>query len=550
MKANYFLLMAASALLAVTACDKDDPEPQPNPEPEPPVVVPDDPKPEPPAVTLDDIALSGIVYDTNGNPLSGVSVTTGSLSATTAADGTFSFTQAAVADGRALVTFKKSGYFSLTRSGDKQTEMSMSVVLRSKGNTNNSSQTSFDASEARQLTAGGMKADIPAASVVDANGEAYSGSVTADMLYLSPSDADFNDAMPGGDLAAVRTDESTAQLLSYGMTEVSLTDASGNPLQLKEGAEAELTFPIPDDMKANPPATIPLWYFDEAKGVWVEEGTATLQGDVYVGKVGHFSWHNLDVPSERVTIRGQVTDCEGRPVRYTKISVEQTAAVTNSEGRYTVYVPANTPVTVTVKSKDYNNYLPEVSHEVGGQSGGQVLTQDIELPCTNTPEEPLPPVEGATFNREGATVKYIMDGSEAIFTFDNYGQRVRWDLMPGTDDHTVLIIDNISKTYTIAADGFWMPMPYTGNEMYAYLSFLMWDPALYGAAGNASGTETIAGVSCSIYTGTDYDGCSYKIGIWNGLLLLTESCEGVILAATEVSTEVPDNAFTQTMDIF
>lgn len=69
-----------------------------------------------------------------------------------------------------------------------------------------------------------------------------------------------------------------------------------------------MTFPIPETMRDNPPPTIPLWYFDDESGLWVEEGIATLQGDVYVGEVGHFSWHNLDVPAERVSISGKVTD--------------------------------------------------------------------------------------------------------------------------------------------------------------------------------------------------------------------------------------------------
>jgi hypothetical protein len=37
---------------------------------------------------------------------------------------------------------------------------------------------------------------------------------------------------------------------------------------------------------------------------------------------------------------------------------------------------------------------------------------------------------------------------------------------------------------------------------------------------------------------------------WNGLIMLMEDCEGVSLAATNVSLDVPSNAFTKTTDIF
>ena len=119
----------------------------------------------------------------------------------------------------------------------------------------------------------------------------------------------FEGMMPGGDLSAQRTDGSSTMLLSYGMTAVNLTDNNGNKLQLKEGSEATLTFPIPVSMKDNLPASIPLWSFNEKTGLWEEEGLAELKGDVYVGKVKHFSWVNLDEPSDTAwVVMGESAD--------------------------------------------------------------------------------------------------------------------------------------------------------------------------------------------------------------------------------------------------
>jgi len=56
------------------------------------------------------------------------------------------------------------------------------------------------------------------------------------------------------------------------MVNVNLTDNSGKPLQLKGDAPAEVTYPIPKGMESNPPASIPLWHFDEEKGIWMEDG--------------------------------------------------------------------------------------------------------------------------------------------------------------------------------------------------------------------------------------------------------------------------------------
>lgn len=385
MKTRFWYLLILGFLSfspIATSCsdDKEEEIVQPPDEPENPDV------PKPPVIdvtaTMKDATVEGVVTDVEGNPLGSVTISSGEAQATTNDMGLFTFERIASANGRFVFTFKKDGYFTITRSGVFSDNLSMQVVMQSRNNASNVVSTSFSATSKNALKADGMEVAIPASSLVTASGTDYTGTVNADMLYLSPDNENFTTMMPGGDMAAVRTDRSDATLVSYGMVEVSLTDNSGNPLQLKEGSQSEMTFPIPESMKDNPPATIPLWYFNEEAGVWVEEGTATLQGNVYVGSVSHFSWHNLDVPEERVTIKGKVTDCKGRPVSRLLVTVDQTSDITSSDGSYQVYVPANTPVTVTVKSESYMSYSPEVSVSVAGKPGGTTLENiNLELPC-------------------------------------------------------------------------------------------------------------------------------------------------------------------------
>ena len=243
-------------------------------------IPPPGPNLPPVDAVMRDMALSGVVRNTGGEPVEGVGVSTGTLTATTDEAGFFAFTRAATVNGRTVIRFEKDGYFPITRSSVEEDEMMIEIVMQVRGNTDVSLRTSFSASESRTLSVGDMKMEVPASSVVRADGSAYSGSVNADMFYLDPNNGNFNELMPGGDLAAIRSNSSEAQLISYGMTEVRLADESGNPLQLKDGAASRLTFPIPAGMESNPPAVIPLWYFDEERGLWIEEGTATLQGNV------------------------------------------------------------------------------------------------------------------------------------------------------------------------------------------------------------------------------------------------------------------------------
>ena len=252
---------------------------------------------------MQSINLMGIVTDTNDFPLSGVKVTTGTASAMTDGKGEFKFSEAEVIDGRAVLKFEKSGYFTLTRSREKESEMFIDAVLYPKGNSDITLHTTFDAAEETTLKVGKMKVDIAASGIMRADGSDYSGTVTADMIYLDPNNKSFAGMMPGGDLMATRSDDSETMLLSYGMFNVLLADDAGNPLQLKTGSPATTSFPIPKGMETDAPATMPLWHFDEEKGIWIEDGILSLQGDEYVGTTSHFSWVNADFPILSIKIK-------------------------------------------------------------------------------------------------------------------------------------------------------------------------------------------------------------------------------------------------------
>lgn len=405
------------------------------------------------------VTLQGIVYDVSGNPLSGVSVVTGSLNATTDTDGKFSFSKAGVIDKRAVIKFEKNGYFTLTRSRVKENDMFIDAVLYPQGNSNISLQTTFDASSAKTLEIGAMKVKLPASSVVRADGSTYSGTVNANMLYLDPNNDNFAGLMPGGDLLAIRNDNSEVILISYGMINVNLIDNSGNPLQLKSGSSAELTFPIPAGMTNGAPASIPLWHFDEEKGIWIEDGVATLKGGVYEGTVTHFSWVNLDIPEQVVTIKGKVVDCEYKPILYVKVYSGQTFIYTNNKGEYMGNILANTPVTLKVIANggsDSKN-LPEY------QSGSIQIVSDLKVPCGGHVEKFIQVEKGCVVYEmyESGWIGYFPSLNKFqfagfyILTFDNYGRRARVDYVNKSDTVsydksycTAIWNDMINQEYT------------------------------------------------------------------------------------------------------
>lgn len=340
---------------------------------------------------MEDIALSGIVRDASGTPIEGVSIVSGSSVATTNTDGFFEFDQiqvVSVQNDRSVVRFSKAGYFDVVRSMDADDDAadgaSWEVVMCRKENNDFTSIKTYSSSSSDQtLQAGEMKIDMPQDGYkVDGTGAGYAGKVKSEMVYLDPNNERFSEMMPGGDLAAVRSDNSSAQLVSYGMTDLNMYAENGDKLQLKDGCKAKLTFPIPAGMGENPPASIPLWSFNEQTGLWEEEGSAALQGNVYVGEVAHFSWVNLDYPEDQGTVYGYVKDDTGKILPGVRLNIGQllTSTVTQSNGYYSHIVPANTDFSITVKDLYYGGIDQKVSVKVPALSPGEKRQVDITLP--------------------------------------------------------------------------------------------------------------------------------------------------------------------------
>ena len=140
------------------------------------------------------------------------------------------------------------------------------------------------------------------------------------------------------------------------MMVVELEGGGGEKLNLAAGKTATITMPIPASLQASAPSTIPLWYFDETKGLWKEEGSATRQGNNYVGTVTHFSFWNCDVPNNFVNLKLKLQDQNSQAVAGYRVDLKNTqnnsiaSAITDSTGGASGAVPAN----VTIEMKVYN----------------------------------------------------------------------------------------------------------------------------------------------------------------------------------------------------
>ena len=167
---SFWLFALSTMILAVVwACSDDGKKGE----------VPPGPDPEVPDVVMKNATVYGLVKDIDGVLLSGVKVTTGTLSAITDANGAFRFESMGTVNNRTLFRFEKAGYFTVTRSGTSSEEITLEVVMHEKGNSDISTSATFEANSGRLLTVGDMKVDIPAARVVKSDG-VYPGTASGE----------------------------------------------------------------------------------------------------------------------------------------------------------------------------------------------------------------------------------------------------------------------------------------------------------------------------------------------------------------------------------
>ncbi len=277
-----------------------------------------DTDPLPPPVPAMGSVSGRVLSSATGAALAGVKVTAGTRTATTAADGKYTLSEVPVGDP-APIRFELAGHapghasVRLLAGGSATANPRLVPV----GATQN-----FDAAAAATLVVAGTVArvELPAAGLVNARtGAAATGTLTAEVTVIDP--ATDPASMPGNYTAS--SSSGTQTIESFGAINVNLRDAAGNALNLAAGQRATIRIPV-STRSASVPATMPLFYFNETTGLWVQEGTATLAGTApnqyYEGTVSHFSYWNADQVADTIRVLGCVVDAAGAPVADVDVS--------------------------------------------------------------------------------------------------------------------------------------------------------------------------------------------------------------------------------------
>lgn len=378
------LLLVLSSIWILTACKKDP-------------ITTDEP-PVPSAPTGSSINISGRVLGEDESFIANATVHCNGRTATTDASGIFRMMNVPTVQGHNYLKVVKDGYFFGGRNFYPDGgEVNVRVVLTTRTPIGN-----FQASTGGTVqTSDGLEIQVPANAIAGG----YQGQVRVYAKYLDPMAINTMLGIPG--LEAVNAGGESGLLRPFGMGHIELADPSGNPLQLADGAAAQLTVPVPPTLVGAAPQNIPLWYFDEAVGTWKEEGSANLQGGTYVGQVRHFSLWNCDdfVCSYRFDM---TLTCGGTPVAYMPVVIRGSnfnstltgTGVTNSQGVVVSFLPCNADLEIFVVPPGSNgteHLLGTIQTTVGGPN-------DIEIISLNGLCGPHASVQGRAVNAGGQPV--------------------------------------------------------------------------------------------------------------------------------------------------
>jgi hypothetical protein len=342
---------------------------------------------------------------------------------------------------------------------------------------------------------------LPAGAFVNANGDPVTGEITA---TITPVDTREMGASYLGGGVALTEESEVVQLLSLGMIDFEFTQ-NGEPVQLAAEASAQIEMDLvteigPDGRIYAIGEEIEMWWFDEATGLWVEEGVGEIvasasspTGMRLIATVEHFTTWNWDYYKQ-----------EDRASFFLRCSIEGQALSTNETCVVAVSSPGLTrSMIVPAGGVQAINLPPGITFSVyasstrgsatySGQTQFTTLAGNIDVNVNVVEtEEPLPISTVSCFVLNGSN-QYKVECSGLAVDSSGYRRYLKYD--PSSGDSILEIYPGETLTLHVSIQGVLQRKsvsgPLSDNEAVSY-SFYETAPTgriqCYGTLDGANG---------------------------------------------------------------
>jgi len=311
-------------------------------------------------------SVFGTIVDNQGNLVTNAIVQLGNMQVNSDEFGTFQFESVSMNQRGTFIDIKKEGYFNTGRrfypSEGSFQELRIELIPTIYDQ-------NFQSNEAATINIdGGSIIEFTANSIVDEQGQLYTGQVDIATTRLAAGTIATLDKMPGS-MQGVNLMNEEVTLESFGMIGVELRGSAGQKLNIASGSTAKIKYDIPSSLENSAPTEIALWSFNETFGIWAEESSATLENGYYVGDVTHFSfWHfSNGVFFDLVYLDFKlINNFNSTPIRGAKVVLS-----TEITYPFTDYHFLSSRI-------DYSNWIGEVS---GFVPKDKEISMDVFSPC-------------------------------------------------------------------------------------------------------------------------------------------------------------------------
>jgi uncharacterized protein (TIGR03437 family) len=338
--------------------------------------------------------LSGVVTDTNRNPLPGVEVSFGTVKATTKSDGTYLLRDVAPGFGALKIDPSK---LPLNPPMQSYSKFATATADRDTVQGNTALQPISGQSASVQASAVGTAGE---SALTEERLLAPDGSVTSGGVTFSFPDntvATFPAGTTGNQIfLTVIANSLTPAPLPAGIFSSAIAQLT--PFGVKLNPGGKLTFPNADGLPANTQAK--LYKLDQTSndrtlGTFVEVGTATVSADgqrveTAANAITETSIYFVALPRPVTTVVGHVVDSDGKtPVRRALVNSRGQETFTDGNGGFTlrnVPVPSNNQISVEASFIRPTGRTDRVTRSgIAAVAGGITrITPDLVLPSPTT----------------------------------------------------------------------------------------------------------------------------------------------------------------------
>ncbi len=254
----------------------------------------------PPSVSIIG-SVQGTILDENSQPLADAVVTIGTEMTTSDNDGLFSFTDIQLYEDGTLITAEKSGFI-----------QSSNTLLAVEGGTNTVTISLIekvitdivDSQSGGTVNVGELSVDFPSGEYQN-NSLGFSGDIHVFAKWLNPTE-EFSFRQVPGDLSGINSSGNRISRIAFGNIIISIEDDDGNVLALPDGATAEISVTIPDNLVSLAPDRPILYHYDASVDNWIAKGEVTIVGDQYIAEISETGYWSISEEHEIVEVGNQL----------------------------------------------------------------------------------------------------------------------------------------------------------------------------------------------------------------------------------------------------